>query len=307
MALELTGRQRWGVLLAAGDRREEGFCYLWTLTCAEWTGPRELVRLWSNLQKRLVEDGAVGVRVLERGEKGERRWHLHLVTRQRWDVNRVRELSTREGFGRIHVRKIPLEKAGYVAKYVTKRGDAEEGVRMWSCFGWSGSRVRDIRITQKVDQRSVMPSDGLVDAVRWVVEGFDPVEITLREPVTTEYVPRQIKQMELKANQIKEVVADVCSGHVVFVGEYRGFAVRKLAYTDKRSGQKIERAVVEHNVEVAGVARLVTEWLPQGADGSAVKAAANRGDVVKVHVSGMKAFSGQTTFTGAIKSLTQLV
>lgn len=42
--------------------------------------------------------------------------YVHLVTNRWIDVNVARELAKQAGWARIHVQRIPIERAGYLAK-----------------------------------------------------------------------------------------------------------------------------------------------------------------------------------------------
>ena len=50
------------------------------------------------------------------------------------------------GWGRIHVMRIPVERAGYLAKYLSKeRPPCLKGWRLWAGFGeWEWTRVKDL-------------------------------------------------------------------------------------------------------------------------------------------------------------------
>lgn len=73
--------------------------------------------------------------------------HGHLVTNQFIDVNRARELAVQAGWGRIHVRPMPSEHSGYLAKYLSKeRPQCLYRWRLWAGFGkgWEWTKVKDV-------------------------------------------------------------------------------------------------------------------------------------------------------------------
>ena len=72
--------------------------------------------------------------------------HVHLVTNRFIDVNVVRALALKAGWGRIHVKRIPAEKAEYLAKYLSKdRPECLKGWRLWAGFGnWEWTKVKDV-------------------------------------------------------------------------------------------------------------------------------------------------------------------
>jgi len=71
---------------------------------------------------------------------------VHLVTNRFIDVNEVRRLATKAGWGRSHVERIPAEKAAYLAKYLSKeRPECLKSWRLWAAFGkWDWTKVKDI-------------------------------------------------------------------------------------------------------------------------------------------------------------------
>lgn len=58
----------------------------------------------------------------------------------------MRALAKKAGWGRIHVMKIPAERASYLAKYLSKkRPECLKGWRLWAAFGnWEWTRVKDV-------------------------------------------------------------------------------------------------------------------------------------------------------------------
>jgi len=295
--------------LKARRRAPASSCYLWTFTFPDDVAPSVGTKRWAPFAEWLRRSGKVAVRVLERGTRGEQRWHFHTVSPQRWDVNEVRPVAERYGFGRINVRRIPATRAFYVAKYVGKQfGETacRANVRLWGCIGFHGASVRNTRITVKVDNSRLAPIEGIIDFWVWTL----PDGITLRFPLRPESATIENpinKTMEIKASQAKELLGDLAAGNLVMLGEYRGYAVRSLKIKDQKSGVMVDRVVVEHNVEVNGVARTVGEWLATGATAKDVKPPATRGDVVKVTVETAKRFGGQMSYGGTIKPLTQLL
>ena len=55
-------------------------------------------------------------------------------------------MAKRAGWGRIHVMRIPNERAGYLAKYLSKeRPPCLKRWRLWAGFGeWAWTRVKDL-------------------------------------------------------------------------------------------------------------------------------------------------------------------
>jgi len=257
---------------------------------------------------RVTMSGRRCVRVLERGKRGTRRLHIHAITSQYWPVALIRKWAELAGFGRINVKAIPLEKAYYVAKYVVKDIHAmDTTARLWSCVGFQGATKNSVICKIKVDTAGLQafPYYPLCDGYEWGLGDLGTITFRTRE--TPSGQPIALHYMELKAMQQKEVLASVLSGVPTFVGQYRGYQVRTISFTDRKTNAQVSRVTVEHNVEVAGVARAVVEWLPQGADAKAVKPLATQGDVVMVSVRTARRYGGQTQYDGDIRVLSQLV
>lgn len=127
-------------------------CYLWTFTTADVIDPRECARRWNDLQRYLVRFGFFGVRVFEL-HPGGHGLHVHALTVRRFDINKIRSYSTVCSFGRINVKRIPVSRSCYIAKYLSKQFVEEhpelKGIRLWARVGvknspWSGTRVCDV-------------------------------------------------------------------------------------------------------------------------------------------------------------------
>lgn len=179
-------------------------CYLWTLTVPEDGLPvREVSRRWHSFSVELVREFHVsGVRVFEL-HPGGHGWHIHFVvpSGNRLPVRRVREISTRLGFGRIHVKRIPAEAAVYIAKYLGKgfnRGELGKGVRLWSPFG---SRFSAVKFTRVRD-------------VECLVDGA-PAPTLFRE-VSTRLFGRPSTWTYREFSLVRSLVALISAGILVF-------------------------------------------------------------------------------------------
>jgi hypothetical protein len=77
--------------------------------------------------------------------------HIHMVVDCFLPVDVVRAISTRKGFGRINVKRIPASRALYVAKYLSKpRCEAMKGMRLWSPVNFPEAHaVRDIVVESR--------------------------------------------------------------------------------------------------------------------------------------------------------------
>jgi hypothetical protein len=132
--------------LFSAERLGERGLYMWTLTFRELLPVKDTRKKWNHLltlmKRRWTE--LCGLRVFEMHERHG--LHVHLITNRRIDVNEVRRLAQQAGWGRVHVMRIPPEKAAYLAKYLGKdRPEALHGWRLWGAFGkWEWSRVSDV-------------------------------------------------------------------------------------------------------------------------------------------------------------------
>jgi hypothetical protein len=153
-------------LLSCDRLATQGRLYLWTFTFAEVLDLVDTRKKWNHLltliRRRWPE--ACGLRVFELHK--EHGLHVHLVTNKRIDVNQCRELSKRSGWGRIHVKRIPKDKAEYLAKYLSKeRPKSLRRWRLWAGFGkcWDWTKVAQIQ----VESLFASVARGLRDAFHW--------------------------------------------------------------------------------------------------------------------------------------------
>jgi hypothetical protein len=75
--------------------------------------------------------------------------HLHALINQCISVRRIRPMTRRYGFGRIHVKLLIRAAADYLGKYLTKQGRTAwlKGKRLWAGFGkFDKTRVKDILV-----------------------------------------------------------------------------------------------------------------------------------------------------------------
>ena len=130
--------------------------YFWTFTFPAVYKPKDATVLWQNFCRELKRSlGFKGVRVFELHPNGHG-LHIHVFTPDYQNVNEVRSIAHRFGFGRLHVEKWNVhdsEKAAqYMCKYVCqdikkwKDGNCK-GIRWWSTFGLGDKvRVKDVTI-----------------------------------------------------------------------------------------------------------------------------------------------------------------
>ena len=120
--------------------------FMWTLTFKEVLDIKDTRKKWNYLltliKRRWSE--LCGLRVFEMHKMHG--LHVHLVTNRFIDVNVVRALAIKAGWGRVHVMRIPAEKAAYLAKYLSKeRAECLKGWRLWAGFGkWEWTKVKDV-------------------------------------------------------------------------------------------------------------------------------------------------------------------
>lgn len=128
--------------------------YFWTFTFPVTLEIKEACKRWNHFLVLLKREypGVFGFRVFEL-HPGGHGLHVHFVCNLRLPVRRLRELSDRAGFGRIHVVEIEgadmLAVTEYLGKYLSKsRPEALKGRRLWAPFGdWpeATTKVREIK------------------------------------------------------------------------------------------------------------------------------------------------------------------
>lgn len=148
--------------------------YFWTFTLPIRMHPREGAVMWRDLLRELRRTCKFwGVRVFELHPSGHG-LHVHVATGQWFDVNAVRRICLRFGWGRLHVEKwdnADKEKASaYMGKYLGKslKGfSGLKGMRWWSVFGSVPDRVRvcDVRIESLRRQIWDMVPSWIVSAI----------------------------------------------------------------------------------------------------------------------------------------------
>jgi len=124
--------------------------FLWTFTFKRSLNVEKARKLWSEANNRFRKSGVlVGLRAFEM-HPGGHGLHIHMVTETFVPVQLVRRIWTGaatdyEG-GRIHVEAVPVERATYIGKYLTKkRPECLKGARLWaSVGGLPSSKVKDI-------------------------------------------------------------------------------------------------------------------------------------------------------------------
>jgi hypothetical protein len=122
--------------------------YFWTFTFAEVLDVKDTRKKWNYLLTLLRRKypKLCGLRAFELHE--EHGLHVHMVTNGWIDVNEARARAIKAGWGRIHVKRIPAEKALYMGKYLTKedRAPCLKGWRLWAAFGpWESTKVKDVQ------------------------------------------------------------------------------------------------------------------------------------------------------------------
>lgn len=133
--------------------------YLWTVTTAKCVDVREVRKMWHialHGRSGIVESfpRVNGLRAFEL-HPGGHGLHIHFVVNIRLPVDIVRVITTRAGFGRIHVKEIPGKAALYLGKYLRKadRPECLRGCRLWSAFGGADSvKVKDIIVESEFSE-----------------------------------------------------------------------------------------------------------------------------------------------------------
>jgi hypothetical protein len=124
--------------------------FFWTFTFAEVLSVKDTRKKWNHLLTLLRRryPKLCGLRAFELHE--EHGLHVHLVTNAWINVNEARVMAMQAGWGRIHVKRIPAAKAGYLGKYLSKehRAPCFKGWRLWASFGsWEWTKIKDVEFS----------------------------------------------------------------------------------------------------------------------------------------------------------------
>jgi hypothetical protein len=134
-------------LFASRTLGKDDRLFMWTFTFKDVLNVKDTRKKWNYLLTLLLRAWPMlqGVRVFELHE--EHGLHVHLVTNSFIDVNHARVLAEKAGWGRIHVKRIPAGRVGYLAKYLSKeRPECLKRWRLWAGFGksWEWTKVNDV-------------------------------------------------------------------------------------------------------------------------------------------------------------------
>lgn len=267
--------------------------YMWTFTFADnvpGNDPREAMKRWAPMARWLERHGYRCVRALQRGKKFGR-YHIHAVTDQWWPIRVLLPVAARYGFGSLDVEEVPRKRLSYVARYVgkeSKRWRIPKGVRLWSCVGFRGVRVNDIRC--EIRTLTVL-SDPLTYPYR-----LDSVLLWDGEKIghyrryhseLPEGVETYTNIMNLTKENIAHIGVLIGKGAIICVGEYRTCKGREIITSDKRTGKEKVLKMAEHGIEVGDSQISCSQWLAPDADIKAIKPAANKGEAVCVVIEGL--------------------
>jgi len=160
--------------------RDKRSLYFWTFTSPEVIETKEFKRRWNIflIMLKRAFPKVPWVRVFELHPGIDEDWnghglHIHALTNQLLDVNRVREIANSANLGRIHAKRIPYGKAtNYIAKYLdkTKRSKAPilKGMRLWQTINFG-----DLKVCVKNIVRYTFKS--------WLIKGLKPLGGDLRQ------------------------------------------------------------------------------------------------------------------------------
>jgi len=249
-------------------------CYLWTFTLKN---PRtatleELAQSWTALmhnRKRLCPE----FKALRSFEKSPRqRWHVHAVAVRFCDVRKIRRLAQRFGFGRVNVKLIPVGKALYVVKYVTKnrRSSDAKGCRLYACVGFVGQKDSDIVEYNGYREwiYSLTPHMETRGERFWPWNQREDSALTLWMQSLNQGRIRKQNMYKLNQNQQVQVAACFDRGEIPFPGEYRGTKVTHGQFGSFEDPDiKVWKVTVTHAFEgINGGQIVLVEYLPQAED-----------------------------------------
>jgi len=135
--------------------------YLWTFTWAEPHCSDYYLKCWNKLAMLFRQEFPLlrGLRVAEMHPGSWRSFgeshglHIHALLNERVPIARLKKLSDKCGFGRIHVTRCDEAGALYLAKYLTKKPEVPlpKGMRSYGSIGMRDgdgqlTRIRDVKI-----------------------------------------------------------------------------------------------------------------------------------------------------------------
>jgi len=298
----MNAKSKWACLFSLRLLVGDGWAYLWTLTTPDAVDLKELSRRW----RKLIWNGFKPcVRVFER-HPGGHGYHVHFVTSERLAVTNLRLRTAQAGFGRIHVRRIPGERAGYVAKYLTKQHGCP-GVRMWGCVDFKGVPVGRLKSKSTTDYVA-HPEDGAlakVDAAFtqyvWNAAGQDEHRVRVRTVQGEE--KENIRRFHITQESMETLRAEFLGGMLLSMGVYRGLRVVTKSVRDVPTKSSHETVRIEHLVEIAGNLRLVTEWPSKGTVVKDIIPPAASYTLVKVYLQEIRKWRGETYLSGTVVPL----
>lgn len=142
-------------LMSAERLAEMGRLYFWTFTLPVKMDITDTRKRWNHMLTLLRKQWPrmCGLRVFEMHDSHG--LHVHLLTNRFIDVNTARSLASRAGWGRIHVKRYPASRVGYLGKYLSKeRPPCFKGWRLWAGFGkdWKWTKVGDLEKNSSVSR-----------------------------------------------------------------------------------------------------------------------------------------------------------
>lgn len=256
--------------------------FLWTFTLPTPTATQsELQLAWHAFIKNRQRDlpDFKGVRRFE--ESKRHRWHVHAITLRRVDVGIVRKYSTAAGFGRINVKPVPVEKASYLGKYLTKSGGSF-GARMLACVGFRGCPDSDINLRDDWCDFVFAATPQLKPTGQryfpWHDRESAAFEAWARSINSGRSLPYKMTKLESKWLPTLAKLAE--TGETLLLGEWRGCKVTGRFFDDdKNPDVQVFKVAVNHSFERAdGRQILLVEYLPDGTKVEDVKISMQAGD-----------------------------
>jgi len=274
------------------------YAYLWTFTTPDVCEAGEVLNRWRKFTKKFPELKCF--RVLEKHPKGHG-WHVHFISVDRYDVREVRKFAERSGFGRIHVLRIPAEKAHYVVKYLVKALRQSTGRRLWACVGFQGVRASDILITDTFwsEVFSGYKASSL-PLSHHRQRGLERIRAAMFQRDANEPKPT----MEKDNKNLPLLLERLNKGEAVLLAEYRSTRVDKLSFASKQNpSQKEERVILRHGLEMGNAQVTCVEWTPQGTTPDSIRMTLKKGQLVLVALRKMITEKGQTEISGELVAL----
>jgi len=232
-------------------------------------------------------------------------WHVHCVAVRYYDVTMIRALATKFGFGRMHVKQIPAEAAGYLLKYVTKykRHSSDGRYRLWACCGFRGVTMAQVRVFDSW-------TDYCYSQVGYAQVGKYSLAYIYKNGLESWLRQSRFGDAKTKNNMMNPAQSKVAQqllevgAKIAFV-EYRASKMREAKkYIEGRASLSEKTYYHAHLLEAGGTPLLVEEVLPDSFRPSdTLVAPMKKGQTCVLEFTKVSVFNGKETYQGKFHAI----